>query len=75
MAKIEVWCQAPADKPVRLALRQSGDMVILMVVDERGSRVPSGDILAICPKGVYLFSGMSSELGLPVDGDRVKLLE
>lgn len=59
------------EKVVMFQLVQSGDDVLLQVVDNEGRRVPSSTVLVLSSKqGVQLLSYLSPGIGLPLDESR-----
>lgn len=67
MLKIASFEEYHDDRPLLLKLITDDDGVDLDVVNEHGDHIPSGKLLAIRESGVYLYPGVSPEIGLPLD--------
>lgn len=68
--KLATFEEYHPDRPVLLKLVTDGDEVDLDVVDEHGDPHPKGKLLAIRESGVYLYTGISPDIGLPLDSEQ-----
>lgn len=60
----------PPEEPVRLALRQMGEEVVLMAVDKHGEKMPSGNLLFIFSDGKVKSAGtINKNLGFKLGPD------
>jgi hypothetical protein len=72
--KLAAFDDYEGDRPVLLKLVTHDNEVDLTAVDSHGDPHPKGTLLAIRPCGLYLYPGVSAEIGLPLDNEqRLKL--
>ena len=70
--KIQVYCpeKVESEKVVTLRLIESGNSVLLAVVDKDGNAVPNGFIGHVGSEGVLtIYKGLDPETGLQCESD------
>lgn len=67
--KFKIYGEKDKDSVIRLRLVSNDNEVVLMAVDEKGEKLPFGNLLGIDSNGVTLYGSISKRLDLPLDSN------